>query len=131
MRPHLFADERPPAVHVAGLGDLGGALGAALLVATVTTPTPTAQTERPRARSTDGDRRPPGAAAQAASAQPQLPRDKRGWQVAPAPDGRGTPPSTSARRRIAARGFLWFVVGAAGDQLAVGAALRSRRRSRA
>jgi glucokinase len=32
MRPHLFADDRPPAVSVAALGDLGGALGAALLV---------------------------------------------------------------------------------------------------
>lgn len=31
MQPHLFIDERPPAVHVAGLGDLGGAIGAALL----------------------------------------------------------------------------------------------------
>jgi glucokinase len=31
MRPHLFRDERPPAVRLAGLGDLGGALGAALL----------------------------------------------------------------------------------------------------
>lgn len=31
MAPHLFHDERPPAVHVAALGDLGGALGAALL----------------------------------------------------------------------------------------------------
>ncbi|TMK99421.1 MAG: ROK family protein [Actinobacteria bacterium] len=33
MQPHLFVDSRPPAVHVAALGDLGGALGAALLVA--------------------------------------------------------------------------------------------------
>jgi glucokinase len=32
MMPHIFNDSRPPAVHVAGLGDLGGALGAALLV---------------------------------------------------------------------------------------------------
>jgi glucokinase len=32
MAPHLFNDWRPPAVHVAALGDLGGALGAALLV---------------------------------------------------------------------------------------------------
>jgi glucokinase len=32
MHPHLFIDSRPPAVHVAALGDLGGALGAALLV---------------------------------------------------------------------------------------------------
>jgi glucokinase len=33
MKPHLFADQRPPDVHVAALGDLGGAIGAALLVA--------------------------------------------------------------------------------------------------
>ena len=33
MRPHLFADQRPPDVHVAALGDLGGAIGAALLAA--------------------------------------------------------------------------------------------------
>jgi glucokinase len=32
MQPHLFADTRPPHVHVAALGDLGGAVGAALLV---------------------------------------------------------------------------------------------------
>ncbi len=32
MLPHLFNDTRPPAVHVAALGDLGGALGATLLV---------------------------------------------------------------------------------------------------
>jgi glucokinase len=32
MQPHLFADSRPPDVHVASLGDLGGAIGAALLV---------------------------------------------------------------------------------------------------
>jgi glucokinase len=31
MYPHLFNDTRPPAVRVAGLGDLGGAIGAALL----------------------------------------------------------------------------------------------------
>ncbi len=31
MQPHLFADDRPPHVHVAALGDLGGAIGAALL----------------------------------------------------------------------------------------------------
>ncbi len=33
MHPHLFNDSRPPAVRVAGLGDQGGAIGAALLVA--------------------------------------------------------------------------------------------------
>jgi glucokinase len=32
MQPHLFADYRPPDVHVAALGDLGGAIGATLLV---------------------------------------------------------------------------------------------------
>jgi glucokinase len=32
MMPHLFVDERPPAVRLAALGDLGGAIGAALLV---------------------------------------------------------------------------------------------------
>jgi glucokinase len=31
MQPHLLHDEKPPAMHVAALGDLGGALGAALL----------------------------------------------------------------------------------------------------
>ena len=31
MAPHLFVAERPPAVSVAALGDLGGAIGAALL----------------------------------------------------------------------------------------------------
>jgi glucokinase len=32
MLPHLFVDARPPAVHLAELGDLGGAIGASLLV---------------------------------------------------------------------------------------------------
>ena len=32
MMPHLFADDNPPAVRVAALGDLGGAIGASLLV---------------------------------------------------------------------------------------------------
>jgi len=31
MMPHLFFDDRPPTVRVAALGDLGGAIGAALL----------------------------------------------------------------------------------------------------
>lgn len=33
MDKHLFVNERPPAVRVASLGDLGGAIGASLLVA--------------------------------------------------------------------------------------------------
>ncbi len=32
MEKHLFVDERPPAIRVAALGDLGGAIGASLLV---------------------------------------------------------------------------------------------------
>ena len=32
MMKHLFVPERPPALHVAALGDLGGAIGASLLV---------------------------------------------------------------------------------------------------
>lgn len=32
MMKHLFVPERPPAVHTAALGDLGGAIGASLLV---------------------------------------------------------------------------------------------------
>ncbi len=32
MMPHLFADDRPPVIELARLGDLGGAVGAALLV---------------------------------------------------------------------------------------------------
>jgi glucokinase len=32
MMPHLFADDNPPAVRVAALGDLGGAIGASLLI---------------------------------------------------------------------------------------------------
>ena len=32
MHPHLFNDANPPDIHLAALGDLGGAIGAALLV---------------------------------------------------------------------------------------------------
>ena len=37
MMPHLFADANPPAVALASLGDLGGAIGASLLVGSATT----------------------------------------------------------------------------------------------
>jgi glucokinase len=33
MKPHLFSDDNPPAMHVAALGDFGGAIGGALLAA--------------------------------------------------------------------------------------------------
>jgi glucokinase len=32
MKPHLFVDDNPPVVEVAALGDLGGSIGAAMLV---------------------------------------------------------------------------------------------------
>ncbi len=32
MHPHLFVSDRPPHMHLAALGDLGGAIGAALLI---------------------------------------------------------------------------------------------------
>ena len=32
MKPHLFVDDRPPQVSLAALGDLGGAIGATLLI---------------------------------------------------------------------------------------------------
>jgi glucokinase len=34
MKPHLFRDDHPPTLQLAALGDLGGALGAALQFAT-------------------------------------------------------------------------------------------------
>jgi glucokinase len=43
MQPHLFNDQRPPDVHVAALGDLGGAVGAALLVKGESRQTPPAR----------------------------------------------------------------------------------------
>ncbi|HEX5224715.1 MAG TPA: ROK family protein, partial [Solirubrobacteraceae bacterium] len=46
MQPHLFADDRPPEVEVAALGDLGGAIGASLLVR----PRPHARSGRPAKR---------------------------------------------------------------------------------
>jgi glucokinase len=36
MQPHLFASERPPAIRLAALGDLGGAIGGALLARRLT-----------------------------------------------------------------------------------------------
>ncbi|MGD0981222.1 MAG: ATP-dependent zinc metalloprotease FtsH [Solirubrobacteraceae bacterium] len=42
---------------------------------------------------------------------PPLGRDKRGWHVSPAPDGRGAPPGDKPRSPHRNRWFLWFVVG--------------------
>jgi cell division protease FtsH len=44
-------------------------------------------------------------------AHPPMPRDKRGWRVAPAPDGRGMPePASSGPPAHRRPGFLWFVL---------------------
>jgi cell division protease FtsH len=59
--------------------------------------------EEPTAMDSGGDNR--------SEAHPPLPRDKRGWQVAPAPDGRGMPehanPGPPPHRL---RGFWYFVI---------------------
>jgi glucokinase len=47
MHPHLFVPDRPPVMHVAELGDLGGAIGAALLAKRVA---PAKKRPRGRAR---------------------------------------------------------------------------------
>jgi cell division protease FtsH len=39
-----------------------------------------------------------------------MPRDKRGWHVAPAPDGRGMPEQPARRPAHRRPGFLWFVL---------------------
>src|SRR6201995_593590 len=39
----------------------------------------------------------------------QMPRDERGWHVAPAPDGRGMPAPPPTRPPHRARGFVWFL----------------------
>jgi cell division protease FtsH len=41
---------------------------------------------------------------------PPMGHDKRGWQVTPAPDGRGTPPGEKPRPAHRTRGFLYFVL---------------------
>jgi cell division protease FtsH len=40
-----------------------------------------------------------------------MPRDHRGWRVAPAPDGRGAPDAPKPPPAHRSRGFAWFVVG--------------------
>ena len=39
-----------------------------------------------------------------------MPRDERGWRVAPAPDGRGAPAPPAPRPPHRSRWFVWFVV---------------------
>ncbi len=49
-------------------------------------------------------------AAQSADPRKPMPRDERGWHVAPAPDGRGMPEPPPARSPHRSRGFLIFVI---------------------
>jgi glucokinase len=46
MHPHLFVPDRPPVMHVAALGDLGGAIGAALLAKDSKPPQKTARARK-------------------------------------------------------------------------------------
>ena len=48
MQPHLFFDDRPPVVRTAALGDLGGAIGAALLQRASRSPLPPRSAELTR-----------------------------------------------------------------------------------
>jgi cell division protease FtsH len=43
-------------------------------------------------------------------AHPPMSRDKRGWQVAPAPDGRGAPEQPGVKPPHRRAGFAWFVL---------------------
>jgi cell division protease FtsH len=67
-----------------------------------------AESSQPQAQPDDGARH-PSADVHKRKAHVPMPRDKRGWQVAPAPDGRGTPASTQPPAHRT-RGFIWFVV---------------------
>jgi cell division protease FtsH len=52
-----------------------------------------------------------GVSGERRDAHPPMPRDKRGWHVAPAPDGRGMPePAPSGPPAHRRPGFLWIVL---------------------
>jgi cell division protease FtsH len=55
---------------------------------------------------------PPSDSASQTDTHPPMPRDKRGWHVSPAPDGRGMPEQAPSGPPVHRRqGFLWFVLG--------------------
>ncbi len=54
---------------------------------------------------------PPDQSPQSADPRKPMPRDHRGWRVAPAPDGRGAPDPPAARPPHRSRWFLWFALG--------------------
>jgi cell division protease FtsH len=53
---------------------------------------------------------PPEKSPRRADPRKPMPRDHRGWRVAPAPDGRGAPDPPKRRPPHRSRGFIWFVV---------------------
>ncbi len=67
-------------------------------------------------------RRPPVVPTEAPPAKP-IPRDHRGWRVAPAPDGRGTPDPVDKQAPHRRRWFIWFVAALLIINLAVSALL--------
>jgi cell division protease FtsH len=52
----------------------------------------------------------PGDSRLRAAARKPMPRDHRGWRVAPAPDGRGAPEPPKKQPPHRSRAFVWFVV---------------------
>jgi glucokinase len=108
MQPHLFNDTNPPDVKVASLGDLGGAIGASLLVESVgrnsagpakrpaaSATRPAASAERPAASATR-----PAASAErpAASAKRPAASAKRPAASAKRPAASAKRPAASAKR---------------------------------
>ena len=125
MLPHLFNDARPPAVHVAALGDLGGALGATLLVEPMTDGAATG-TREPRHRKRRCRARP--------TARHERARTRRCRATSAAGRSRRRPTAAARRPRTQppphrTRGFLWFVAGAARGQLLLSVLLQRGPRS--
>ncbi len=59
----------------------------------------------------ESQKEPDGLKVGRADAHPPMPRDKRGWHVAPAPDGRGMPEQAPSGPPVHRRpSFLWFVL---------------------
>ncbi len=59
-----------------------------------------------------------------------MPRDHRGWRVAPAPDGRGAPEAPKPKPPHRSRWFIWFAVGLLAFNLASVVLLSSRGQPR-
>jgi cell division protease FtsH len=72
---------------------------------------PSTEPARSSAEPAQADAQAPRPSPRRTETHPPMPRDKRGWQVAPAPDGRGMPEQSPSRPPAHRRpGFLWFVL---------------------